>query len=95
MVGLSQRAYAYWERHPVALRPAQLERLAEVLQVAIDDLLEDKEVQEKKRGNGPTGKMKRLFEKASELPRHQQQKVAAVLEAFIAQHSIEKKNAFK
>jgi hypothetical protein len=42
-----------------------------------------------------TGKMKQLFEKASELPRHQQQKVAAVLEAFIAQHSIEKKNAFK
>jgi hypothetical protein len=37
----------------------------------------------------------RLFEKASELPRHQQQKVAAVLEAFIAQHSLEKKNAFK
>jgi len=39
--------------------------------------------------------MKQLFEKASELPHHQQQKVAAVLEAFIAQHSLEKKNAFK
>ena len=92
---LSQRAYAYWERHPVALRPDQLEQLAAVLNVSISDLLEDKEAQERKRGTGPTGKMKQLFEKASELPRHQQQKVAAVLEAFIAQHSIEKKNAFE
>ncbi len=94
-LGLSQRAYAYWERHPVALRPDQLEQLANVLNVSISDLLEDKEAQERKRGTGPTGKMKQLFEKASELPRHQQQKVAAVLEAFIAQHSLEKKNAFK
>ena len=92
---LSQRAYAYWERHPVALRPDQLEQLAAVLNVSISDLPEDKEAQERKRGTGPTGKMKQLFEKASELPRHQQQKVAAVLEAFIAQHSIEKKNVFK
>jgi hypothetical protein len=29
------------------------------------------------------------------LPRHQQQKVAAVLEAFIAQHSIQKKNVVR
>jgi hypothetical protein len=50
---------------------------------------------EKKRGSGPTGKMKQLFEKASELPRHHQQKISAVLEAFIAQHSMESKNAFK
>jgi hypothetical protein len=57
------------------------------------DLLEDKT--EKKRGTGPTGKMKQLFEKASELPRHQQQKISAVFEAFIAQHSLESKNAFK
>jgi transcriptional regulator with XRE-family HTH domain len=94
-LGLSQRAYAYWERHPVALRPDQLEQLAQVLNVSAADLLEDKDAREKKRGAGPTGRMKQLFEKASELPRHQQQKVAAVLEAFIAQHSLEKKNAFK
>jgi hypothetical protein len=77
----------------VALRPDQLEKLAEVLNISIADLLEDKS--EKKRGTGPTGKMKQLFEKASELPRHQQQKISAVLEAFIAQHSLESKNAFK
>lgn len=95
-LGLSQRAYAYWERHPVALRPDQIEGLAAALNVSVADLLEDKEARTAgKRGTGPTGKMKQLFEKASELPRHQQQKVAAVLEAFIAQHSIEKKNAVR
>lgn len=41
----------------------------------------------KKRGAGPTGKMKQLFEAASQLPRSQQHKVAAVLEAFVNQHT--------
>jgi len=30
-IGLSQRAYAYWERQPVALRPEQLLSLAQAL----------------------------------------------------------------
>jgi hypothetical protein len=42
----------------------------------------------KKRGTGPTGKMKQLFEAASKLPRSQQQKIAAVLEAFIAHKAV-------
>jgi transcriptional regulator with XRE-family HTH domain len=89
-LGLSQRAYAYWERHPVALRPDQLQQLATVLNVSISDLLD--ESAEKKRGNGPTGKMKQLFEAASQLPRSQQQKVVALLEAFIAQHAANQRN---
>jgi transcriptional regulator with XRE-family HTH domain len=84
-LGLSQRAYAYWERHPVALRPEQLQQLAEALNVSVSDLMGESE--EKKRGSGPTGKMKQLFEAASRLPRSQQQKIAAVLEAFIEHHA--------
>jgi transcriptional regulator with XRE-family HTH domain len=38
-LGLSQRAYAHWERNPVALRPDQLLILAEVLNVSVDDLV--------------------------------------------------------
>lgn len=82
-LGLSQRAYAYWERHPVALRPDQLEQLAVALNVSVSDLMGEKE--EKRRGTGPTGRMKQLFEQANDLPRSQQQKIAAVLEAFISQ----------
>jgi hypothetical protein len=40
-----------------------------------------------KRESGPTGKMRQLFEAASRLPRGRQQKIAAVLEAFINQHA--------
>ena len=40
----------------------------------------------KKRGAGPVGKMRLLFEAASQLPRSQQEKVLAVLEPFVNQH---------
>lgn len=81
-LGLSQRAYAHWERNPVALRPDQLLNLAQALNVSVDDLVGTNG--QKKRGNGPTGRMHQLFEAASRLPRSQQQKIAALLEAFIA-----------
>lgn len=84
-LGLSQRVYAYWERHPVALRPDQLLSLAEALNVSVDDLVGTNG--SKKRGAGPTGKMKQLFEAASRLPRSQQQKITALLEPFIAHHA--------
>jgi transcriptional regulator with XRE-family HTH domain len=86
-LGLTQRAYAYWERNPVALRPEQLTKLAAALGVTMEDLLGDPA--EKRRGNGPAGKMRRLFESASALPRSQQQKVIALLDAFVAQHARE------
>jgi transcriptional regulator with XRE-family HTH domain len=84
-LGLTQRAYAYWERNPVALRPDQLLKLAGALGVDVEQLLS--EDGSKRRGRGPTGKMRQLFEAASHLPRNQQQKIAAVLEPFILQHA--------
>jgi hypothetical protein len=81
----AQPAYAYWERHPVALRPDQLLSLAQALNVSVDDLVGTNGT--KKRGAGPTGKMKQLFEAASRLPRSQQQKITALLEPFIAHHA--------
>jgi transcriptional regulator with XRE-family HTH domain len=79
---LTQRAYAHWERKPVALRPDQLLSLA---QVSVEDLVGSNGT--KKRGTGPTGKMKQLFEAASQLPRSQQQKLAAIVEPFIVHHA--------
>lgn len=83
-LGLSQRTYSYWERYPVALRPEQLLQLAEALRVSVEELMGSST---KKRGAGPAGKMRQLFEEASKLPRSQQQKITAVLEAFVAQHT--------
>jgi transcriptional regulator with XRE-family HTH domain len=84
-LGLTQLAYAHWERHPVALRPDQLLGLAQALNVSVEDMLGSNG--SKKRGTGPTGKMRQLFEAASRLPRNQQQKIAAILEPFIEHHA--------
>lgn len=83
-LGLTQRAYAYWERNPVALRPDQLIKLAAALGVTTDVLLGDSEAG--RRGSGPAGKMRRLFESASRLPRSQQQKVLDILQPFVREH---------
>src|SRR5262245_51746904 len=54
-LGISQRAYAFWEREPVALRAEQLAALTRILGVSADALLG---LQAKKaRGSGPAGKM--------------------------------------
>jgi transcriptional regulator with XRE-family HTH domain len=84
-LGLTQRAYAHWERNPVKLRPDQLLNLTQALNVSVEDLVRTNGT--KKRGTGPTGKMRQLFEAASRLPRSQQQKIAAIIEPFIAHHA--------
>jgi hypothetical protein len=59
------------------------------LNVPMIELLgsEDNTNGRKSRGTGPTGKMRRPFEAASQLPRSQQEKLTAVLEAFVNQHA--------
>jgi transcriptional regulator with XRE-family HTH domain len=84
-LGISQRAYAHWERQAVTLRPDRMVKLAQSLSVSVEDLIGNGET--KRRSMRPAGKMRRLFEAASQLPRSQQQKIAAVIEAFVAQHS--------
>jgi len=83
-LGMKHSAYAWWERHPVALRTEQLHRLAEVFGVSVEGLVGS---DSKRRGTGPVGKMRRIFEEASKLPRSQQRQISAVVEALIAQHS--------
>jgi transcriptional regulator with XRE-family HTH domain len=83
-LGVTQKAYAVWERYPVALRPEQIEKVAAALNVSVEFLFGQTA---KQRGNGPTGKARRVFEAVSKLPRRQQQKIAEVVEALVAQHA--------
>jgi len=83
-LGISQPAYALWERREVALKPDQLTRLAQILRVRVEELLEE-QPRSQRRG-GPVGKAQRLFEAVARLPRHQQEKLCAVLEPFVTQH---------
>ena len=84
-LGMKHTAYAWWERHPVALRPEQLRKLAKVFNVTVEELVGADEV--KKRGTGPAGKMRQVFEEASKLPRSQQRQITTVVQALITQHA--------
>ena len=82
-LGLTQNAYAYWERHPVALRPEQLMLLATIYGTSIEMLMGEANT---KKNSGPSGRARQLFEAVTRLPRRQQQKVLEVVEAMVAQH---------
>jgi transcriptional regulator with XRE-family HTH domain len=83
-MGVAQNAYAMWERHPVALKPQQIEKLAVIVGVSVDFFF-NKATSRRQRG-GPVGKARRIFEAVSKLPRHQQEKVIAILEPFVREH---------
>jgi len=79
-LGTTQRVLTYWEREAVGLRADQLAKLTEVLGVSADFFL-GKEQQ--KRGNGPSGKARLIFEEVSKLPRNRQQRILATVEDML------------
>ena len=81
-IGVTQQAYAGWERSTTALRPEDIAKIADALDVSADELLGRK--LKTKRGTGPTGKTRRVFDSVSELPRHQQKKVVETIETLLA-----------
>lgn len=83
-VGVSTRAYAFWERKPIALHAEQIAKLADAFGVSADVIVG--RATGAARRNGPKGKLEKMFEAASELPRAQQEKITAVLEPFIKEH---------
>ena len=87
-LGVSQQAYAGWERSTTALRPDDLARLADVLGTTTDELL-GKRVSAK-RGNGPTGKARQVFERVSQLPRATQQRILANVEDALTAYAVRK-----
>jgi len=83
-LGMTQHAYAYWERHPVALRPDQVQQLAAALNVSVESLMNEQAP--RSRASGPTGKARQIFEAVSKLPRRQQEKIFDILQPFIREH---------
>jgi len=41
LLGLTQHAYAKWERHEIALLPTQIEQVAEILEIPVSQLFKD------------------------------------------------------
>jgi len=80
-LGISARAYAFWERESVSVKPEQIKKLAQILGVGIEELLSGPA--RKSHRGGPTGKVRRLFEEVSALPRSRQQRIVAVVEDMV------------
>lgn len=85
-IGVSQQAYAGWERSTVAIRPEDILKLATLLNVSADELL-GVSVKPKLKG-GPIGKAQRVFERVSQLPRDRQQHIVRVVEELLAAQSL-------
>lgn len=80
---LSQRAYAAWERDPVAIRPERLRELADALGTSAAELLGE---QPAKRTNGtPGGRLGQSIQELGKLPRRKQAKILDVVDAMLAQ----------
>ena len=83
-MGVAQNAYAMWERHSVALKPQQIEKLANTLGVPVEYFFGKTEAKQQR--GGPVGRLRLIFEEASKLPRHQQGKIAEFVEGFLSLH---------
>jgi transcriptional regulator with XRE-family HTH domain len=84
-LGIKRELVDYYERRAPNPSLDFMQRAATALGVSVAELIGD-ETAPKKRSGGPEGRMRKLFEQASRLPRAQQEKIAAVIEAFIAAH---------
>lgn len=87
-LGVTQPSYADWERRTVALRPDYLPKLAATLGVSVDQLLGVDE--RPKRGTGPIGKARQVFERVSQLPRATQQRILANVEDALTAYEVRK-----
>jgi len=87
-LGITQTAYAVWERHTVALRPEQIEQVAALLDVTVTDLMS--QTGQPKRGAGPVGKARQVFERVSQLPRATQQRILANVEDSLTAYEARK-----
>jgi transcriptional regulator with XRE-family HTH domain len=84
---IPQQTIAFWERSGKTPRSEVLPQLADVLGVSIEALLmESNGAAAMKKKGGPDGKLRKVFEEASSLPRRQQEKIMEFVSAFINQY---------
>ena len=79
-IGEQHTNVLYWERTGTLPRSDVLVPIAQALGVTVEQLLGDAP----KRPMPAGGRLRQLFERASKLPRRQQEKLISVLEPFVA-----------
>jgi transcriptional regulator with XRE-family HTH domain len=83
-IGVPQQTIAFWEQSDKPPRSEVLLDLGNALGVRVETLLNEKAVV--KRNGGPKGKLRKIFEETSNLPRRQQDKIAEFVSAFVNQY---------
>ena len=83
-LNISPRMVAYYEAQTERPPAHLLVKLAKILSVTTDELLGLKEV--KTKSYAPRGKVGRVFETVTKLPKKQQEKVVEFVSAFVNQY---------
>lgn len=81
-LGITQPAYALWERRNISIRVDQLFQVAKIFGVSVEELFYDPNTT-RSRG-GPVGKARKIFEEVSRLSRSRQQRIVSVVEDMLA-----------
>jgi transcriptional regulator with XRE-family HTH domain len=82
-VGESQQNIALWEQSEKPPRSDVLPKIAKALGVSIEVLLNVELAQQPQRRPGPAGKVGKLFDEVSKLPRRQQDKIVEFLSPIV------------
>ena len=83
ILGVSQPAIVRWEKDLSSIRLDPLMKILQAFNIAPEELLGPYPNRKK---SGPTRKLARCFEKASTLPKKQQERVTDVVEALIERY---------
>ncbi|HVH72141.1 MAG TPA: helix-turn-helix transcriptional regulator [Candidatus Dormibacteraeota bacterium] len=86
-----QSNIAFWEQSDKPPRSDLLPKMAEALGVTVAELLNvNGEMAIAKRSSRPPGKVRKVFEDVSRLPRRQQEKIVEVVSALVSQYGQER-----
>ena len=84
-LGLVQQTVAHYEVGRIRVPSTQLPKLAETLNLTLDELLGLEEKSRHKAKPGPSSKLERQIERLRQLPKAKQQLLIAMLDAALAQ----------
>ena len=85
LLGEPQPNIAFWEQSKKPPRSDVLPKMAKILGASVEQLLGADIAGDSKRRSGPVGKAQRVFERVSQLPRRQQDKIVQIVEALVDQ----------
>jgi DNA-binding XRE family transcriptional regulator len=87
MIGTNQQSIAFWETNDKPPRSEVLLPMADALGVQVEALLSADHTPARRAG--PVGKVRKVFEEVSQLPRRQQQRVLEFVLPFVSQYKRE------